>query len=135
MLIQELTGAGQVVTCSPDLTLRHAAEQMARDGVGSLGVTKRAELVGIFTERDLLDAIAAGADPVKAKVGEWMTAGPDVVEGDVTVDDAATWMLGSGYRHLPVMRSGELVGILSIKDVLWAIVEPVLMRAAGDTEA
>ncbi len=136
MLIHELADAGQVITCGPDLTLRRAARRMAENGVGSLAVVRgHGDLVGIFTERDLLDAVAAGAETGKAKVTDWMTGSPDVVEADVTVDDAAAWMLGSGYRHLPVMRSGTLVGIVSIKDVLWAIVEPVLAGAAVDAEA
>jgi CBS domain-containing protein len=52
-----------------------------------------------------------------------MTPGPDTVPADMGVDDAAVWMVAAGYRHLPVMEDQTLLGIASIKDVLWAISE------------
>ena len=49
-----------------------------------------------------------------------MTADPDVFSPDVEVTEASQWLLETGYRHMPVMEEGELLGILSIKDILWA---------------
>jgi CBS domain-containing protein len=52
-----------------------------------------------------------------------MSAAPDVVDPDTRVSDAAAWMLETGYRHLPVVSGGELLGIIDIRDVLWALVK------------
>ncbi len=50
----------------------------------------------------------------------------------MTVEDAAIWMVAAGYRHLPVMDDGDLLGVASIKDVLWAITEQHLRDSSGD---
>jgi CBS domain-containing protein len=50
-----------------------------------------------------------------------MTVAPDMVEIDTDVSDAVSWLNATGYRHLPVTDDGKLVGIVSIKDLLWAI--------------
>jgi CBS domain-containing protein len=50
-----------------------------------------------------------------------MTPEPDSLEPDVEVADAALWMLAAGYRHLPVVTDGQVIGMLSIKDIMWAL--------------
>jgi CBS domain-containing protein len=90
--------------------------------VGSLGVIVDRALVGIITERDLVRAIAEGADTETDTVAEWMADAPDTFSPDVEVEEAARWLLEVGYRHMPVMEAGELLGIVSIRDILWAIV-------------
>jgi len=100
-----------------------AAQTMSRAGIGSLAVMEAGRLVGIVTERDVVDAVAGGGDPAQAPVGDWMTRDPDVLEPDVTVETAAEWLLATGYRHLPVVDGEKLLGIVSIKDVLWAVEE------------
>jgi CBS domain-containing protein len=105
-----------------------AAEVMMAESVGSLAVMDGRRLAGIITERDFLRAAAVGADLHHASVDEWMTPDPDVVEPDLDVTEAAQWMLATGYRHLPVMEDDRLIGIASIKDVLWAVTEPAADR-------
>lgn len=122
MEVKELLG-GAAQMCDSTTTMAAAAEVMAREGVGSLGVKGREGLSGIVTERDVLRAVAAGADPAKEVVTSWMTPNPDTVDASMSVDDAAVWMVAAGYRHLPVMEDGDVLGIASIKDVLWAITE------------
>jgi CBS domain-containing protein len=78
-------------------------------------------LIGIISERDIVRAIADGRDADTAKVSEYMTPDPDFLEPDVEVTDAAEWMLAAGYRHLPVAEEGRVLGIVSMKDVMWAI--------------
>jgi CBS domain-containing protein len=51
-----------------------------------------------------------------------MADAPDTFSPDVEVEEAARWLLEVGYRHMPVMEAGELLGIVSIRDILWAIV-------------
>lgn len=120
MKIRELVG-GSAFLCGPDLTLTQAAEEMEREKIGALAVTEQGELIGVLTERDILRAVAKHASLPTETVKDWMTADPDTIGGDVPVDEAATWILSAGYRHLPVVDKGELIGMASIKDVLWSV--------------
>jgi CBS domain-containing protein len=63
-------------------------------------------------------AMAEGADPVTTRVEDYMTPAPEVLRPDSELADAAHLMLELGIRHLPIVRSGQLVGVLSIRDVL-----------------
>jgi CBS domain-containing protein len=112
-------GSSEVV--GPETTLFAAATALIANGIGSLAVVDGRQLAGIITERDLVRATAEGLDPNEATVGQWMTAAPDTIGPDVDVDEAAAWLLEMGYRHLPVMDGDELLGIVSIRDLLWAI--------------
>jgi CBS domain-containing protein len=128
--------AGSAVSCWPSISLRESARAMKAAAVGSIAVMDGSALVGIFTERDLLYATAAGADPDQETVGAWMTADPDTVQPDLEVEEAADWMMATGNRHLPVTdEGGELMGIVSIKDVLWALTDPAARNRAGGRRA
>ena len=96
--------------------------------VGALPVFEGQRLVGIITERDLTAAVAEGADPATTPVADYMTAAPEVLQSDSELADAAHTMLELGVRHLPVVQSGRLVGVLSMRDVLEA--EDHVARAA-----
>jgi CBS domain-containing protein len=113
---------GSATVIGSEATLADAAEALVEASVGSLGVIVDRELVGIITERDLVRAIAQGADPETDTVADWMADAPDTFSPDVEVEAAARWLLEVGYRHMPVMENGELLGIVSIRDILWAIV-------------
>jgi CBS domain-containing protein len=123
MKLRALVG-GRAELCGPETTLREAADAMVAANEGSLGIVDGRRLAGIVTERDLLRALAEGADPGTATVAQWMTTEPDVVTPDADVEEACSWMLEQGYRHLPVMEEGELLGIISIRDLLWAVTAP-----------
>lgn len=116
--------SGEVLTVAADVSVRDAARSMDESGVGSLAIIDDDELAGILTERDVLRAVASGTDLGKEPVSEWMTDYPDAFSPDMQVRDAADWMLAKGYRHLPVVDNGSLVGMASIKDVLWAVTDP-----------
>ena len=115
---------GRAEVCGPETTLQDVSEAMLTAKVGSVGVVEGRELAGIITERDVLRAAAEGCDTAREIVRDWMTADPDVFSPDVDVREAAEWLLETGYRHMPVMEDGELLGIVSIKDILWAIASP-----------
>lgn len=132
MEVKELVG-GAAQLCGPTTTMARAADVMVKEGVGSLGVKGPEGLAGIVTERDVLRAVAAGADLRQETVTDWMTPDPDTVDADMSVDDAAIWMVAAGYRHLPVRSGNELIGIASIKDVLWAITERHLQQEREDS--
>ena len=120
MQVRALVGDG-AYSCGPDTTVLQAAVEMHARDVGSLAVIGEGRLTGILTERDVLRAVADGADVGTQTVREWMTAQPDSVSPELDSHEAARWLLATGYRHLPVMEDGKLLGIASIKDVLWAV--------------
>ncbi len=112
---------GSATVIGPEANLGDVADALVRDGVGCLGVVADRALVGIITERDLVRALAAGADPETELVADWMAEAPDVFPPDTDVEEAGRWLLEVGYRHMPVMEEGELLGIVSIRDLLWAL--------------
>ena len=123
MTVRELVG-GEVIWVAPEATIRSAAVSMKSNGVGSVAVEVDGALEGILTERDVLDAVADGADLDFDRVDRWMTSYPDSIDPDMQVTEAAQWMLASGYRHIPVIDGDRILGMISIKDVLWAMTEP-----------
>lgn len=120
MELRELI-SGEVETVEANTTVFEAALQMQELGVGSLAVIDDDELSGIFTERDIVRVIADGGESSVETVALWMTPYPDSFSPDMDVREAADWMLAAGYRHLPVVESGKLIGMASIKDILWAL--------------
>lgn len=108
-----------------DATLGDAAAKMVERAVGAVVVLENERIAAILTERDVLKAVAAGADG-NAPIGDWMTRNPDTIEPDDTTDHAASLMIHGGYRHLPVVEDEKVVGIVSIRD---------LMRVALDDRA
>ena len=121
MKLRALVG-GSATVIGPEATLGDAAEALVGDEVGSLGVVSDRKLVGIITERDLVRALASGSEPEDEYVVDWMAEAPDTFSPDVDVNEAASWLLEVGYRHMPIMEDGELLGIVSIRDIMWAIV-------------
>ena len=122
MTVRELIG-GEVVSTQPKRAMREAIRIMTAQVVGALVVEHDGVLSGILSERDVIHACADGADLDATTVDEWMTEDPDSLEPDVSVEDAAEWMLAAGYRHLPVVEGTRIVGMVSIKDVLWALTD------------
>ena len=114
---------GRAEVIGSEATIEEAAATMVKAGIDALAVISGRSLAGIITERDLIRVIGEDADPTEELVEDWMTESPDTFTPDVDVNEAAAWMLETGYRHMPVMDDGELAGIASIRDVLWAMVE------------
>lgn len=124
MQLGELVGDAPFV-CGPDTTLREAASAMEESDLGSLAVVEGMELLGLVTERDIRRAVAHGTD-LDTAVSTLMSDEPDTFDPDLDVWDAATWIAESGYRHLPVVGDdGELKGVVSIRDLLKALVDTV----------
>lgn len=108
-----------VLTVGPAHTLRQVAGLMAGRKVGAAVVMDpEADGPGILTERDLLLAVAAGQDVEAETAMDHLT--PDAVTAtpDWPLDKAAAAMLAGGFRHLVVCDQGEVVGVLSVRDVL-----------------
>ena len=104
---------------TPQDTVSQAVEIMAHWKVGCVPVMDDGKLAGILTEVDLLMKIPDPAGNLEAiKVSQMMTRNPETIEETVSIAEAIHKMSFGGYRHLPVMRQGGIIGILSIKDVL-----------------
>ena len=115
--------SSEVLTIGPHHTLRHAAQRMVERKVGAaVVVDPDGEGAGILTERDVLSSIAAGQDPDGEHAADHLT--PDIVYAapEWALEQAAAAMLRGGFRHLVVLENGEVVGILSVRDIvrLWS---------------
>ena len=106
-----------LLTVPAQATLGEAASQMAARGVGAVVVLEGESIAAILTERDVMKAVAAGNDG-SASVADWMTSHPDTIEPTDTTDHAASLMILGGFRHLPVVEEGKVVGIVSIRDLM-----------------
>jgi CBS domain-containing protein len=108
----------KLLTASAGDSLVDAAHRMAERRVGAILVTRDDALVGILTERDIMRAVGKGT--IEGTVGDWMTRDPITVESHATHGEAATMMVHGGFRHVPIVDAGTLVGIVSIRDLLLA---------------
>ena len=119
-----------VLTIGPAHTLRQAASQMAARKVGAAVVLDpESEGPGILTERDVLEALADGQDPDQEVVGDHLTPDAVVATLDWDLDRAAEAMLAGGFRHLVVCDGDDVVGVLSVRDIVRVWSEA---RAAAD---
>ena len=121
--------ARDLVSVAPDELLGEAAKRMAERRVGAALVLDGSRLIGILSERDVLRAVAAGGAE-SAPVSTWMTANPETIEPDDSLDQAAVLMIHGGFRHLPVIDAGRAVGILSIRDLVRVALEDRAPRGA-----
>jgi CBS domain-containing protein len=101
---------------------------VSRD-VGAALVTEGERLVGIVTERDVLRAVARGIDEGTV-VADLMTPDPETMEPDESTQHAATIMIHGGFRHMPIVERDEIVGILSIRDLMRVVLEDSAPRGA-----
>src|SRR2546421_554364 len=93
---------------------RHSPETGGRFG----------RMIGIFTERDLMRAVAGRVHSSEARVREWMTPDPVTMTEDASVEEAGQTMVERGFRHIPVVAGERAVGIVSIRDVAeWRLKE------------
>ena len=107
-----------LLTLAPQTTVGDAARLMAERGIGAVPVIENDRLVGIFSERDLLQRVAAaGLDFDRTRLAEVMTAQPATVDASTAVVKALEVMQDGGFRHLPVMREGQPIGIVSMRDI------------------
>jgi CBS domain-containing protein len=105
-----------VLTVEPSDTIGEAAEKMHDANVGAVVVVEdMVRIVGIVTERDLLRAVAQRARAAEARVRQWMTADPLTVGPDTSIEDAAKIMFEHNFRHLPVVKDGRPLGIVSLR--------------------
>lgn len=108
-----------LIIAPPETTVSRASELMARRKVGAVMVTENQRLVGIFTERDVVfRVIAEGRDVQTTRLADVMTASPQTVDPDKSFGYALLVMYENGFRHLPVIENGKLVGVVSSRNAL-----------------
>ena len=108
-----------VLTVGPGHTLREAARMMSEKGVGAaIVVDEEAPGPGIISERDVLISVGRGQDPDAEPVSDHMSASVITAAPDWSLERAATDMAARGIRHLVIVEGGELVGVLSMRDIM-----------------
>jgi CBS domain-containing protein len=101
------------------MTLREAATVLDEEDVGAVAVLGSDGLDGLLSERDIVGALAGGADPDVELVGTTMSDDPlSWVDAETSIGSAADLMIAAGVRHLPVLAGREVVGMVSIRDAL-----------------
>lgn len=111
----------KLVSIPHDETIYRACQIMVQNGIGSILVAKGREIVGIWTERDLLRNTAEqGFDPHTARVGDYMSSPVHTAPHDTHIYRLAEMFLGLFLRHLVIEKDGQYIGFISIGDVLRA---------------
>ena len=109
----------QAKTVGPAVSIVSAAKKMKTARIGSLFVKKGKKLIGIVTDTDIVRRAVSANKPLgKMTVEKIMTTPICTIEGSQTVDDAQDMMADLGVRHLAVTRAGEIVGVVSVRDLL-----------------
>lgn len=110
----------EVVTIRPEATIAEAVERLTERGIGALVVTSEARTVaGIISERDIVRHLAeSGNDVLSMSVADLMTTSVTTCTTEQTADEVMQTMTEGRHRHIPVVEEGELVGIVSIGDVV-----------------
>lgn len=119
--LRDFMSGGDVLTVEPTISLAGAARRMRDRNVGAaVVVDETGHIAGIFTERDLLRAVAGDVALDQAPVNAHMTANPITLPSDHSPSEAVAIMDERKFRHIPVVDDGELVGIVSIRDLVGA---------------
>jgi CBS domain-containing protein len=123
-----------LVTTAPDAAVVDVAQLLTERRVGACLVMDRGALAGIFTERDLVRIFSSGRDVRRHPVGEAMSTDVTIAHPEADLLWAAETMRRLGVRHLPVGEGGQVIGIISIRD-LYAAAEAVLRLDPRGAEA
>ena len=108
-----------LLSVGPTHTLHQAAAAMSQRNVGAaIVLDPDAHGPGLITERDILRAVAAGKDPSAERVADHLTAELTFAAPDWSLEQAAATMVRGGFRHLVVVEGGELLGMLSMRDIV-----------------
>lgn len=112
-----------VISLEASATCADAARLMAHRGIGSVGVRRNGKLLGLVTERDLVSAVAAGVDPAATPVLQALSPEAPVVSTQATDVECAHLMQARRTRHLAVREGADIVGVISMLDLVDLVVE------------
>lgn len=110
----------KVITAKPATTLTEIARLMRKNRIGSVIIVKNRKPAGILTESDFIKLVARGTDMKNAVAEDFMNRNVVTCEASITVIDALMVMRSERIRHLPVVKNGNLVGVISIRDLIAA---------------
>ncbi|MFI5173226.1 MAG: CBS domain-containing protein [Terriglobia bacterium] len=117
--IAELVTNREVYFVRTDQTVQEAAQYMGERNVGAVVVLEKDRLAGIFSERDLMKRVVMrGLDPSKTRIEEVMTRELVSADSEESYENCLRKMKQLNVRHLPVVRTGELLGLVSLRDLL-----------------
>ena len=109
----------EVLTITPERSLRDAARFMTDNNVGAAVIMDPEQPgPGIITERDLVRSLGRGENPDSELVKDNLTSKATFADGDWSLQEAADAMANGGFRHLVVVSAGEVVGIISMRDII-----------------
>jgi CBS domain-containing protein len=124
--VQQLMQAkaeANALTVSPDESVYHALMLMANHNVGAVMVVENGQMVGIFTERDYArKIILMGRCSLDTKIREIMTREMVTIQPETSLEECMALMTKWHIRHLPILAEGRLIGIVSMRDVVQAII-------------
>lgn len=106
------------ITATADDSLEQVAVRLGEKDISALVVLDGYRLAGIITERDIVRAVADRRDLAEGTAGEYMTREPATVGLETPLAEVARMMLAFGVRHLPVVVAGEVLGMVSARDLL-----------------
>ena len=117
------TKGRDVIAISPDASVFDAIRLMAENGIGALAVMQDGRLVGMLSERDYArKVIIKGRSSRETRVGDIMTADVVTTTASQTVADCMNLVTDRRIRHLPVVEDDEVIGMISIGDLVQAII-------------
>lgn len=117
--LREVLAARRIVSAPPDATVRVVVVIMTKGRVGAIPIVDGGQLVGVFSERDLMTRVVVPQlDMDETRVSEVMTVEVVTATLEDTVDDCVGKMRQASCRHLPVMADGRLIGMVSMRDLL-----------------
>jgi CBS domain-containing protein len=117
--IYDLVKDRRVYSIDANQSVLEAARFMMEHSIGALPVLRDGELVGIFSERDIMNRVVAlGRMPGTTKISEVMTANPKAVSVEETIENCLFLMREFGFRHLPITEGKQLKGLVSSRDIL-----------------
>ena len=117
--LRDLVKERRLYSVEATRTVLEAARFMMEHNIGALPVLRNGQLVGILSERDVMNrVVAVGRTPGTTTVAEVMTANPRAVSADESVEECLFIMREFGFRHLPIVDGQDLKGLVSLRDIL-----------------
>jgi CBS domain-containing protein len=117
--VKDILANRPVFALDKDATVQAGAEYMAKNNIGAIPVVDGTRLMGIFSERDIINrVIAKSLSPTGTRIADVMTTNLVVASSDETHEDCLKKMKQAGCRHLPIVEGETLVGIISVRDLL-----------------
>ena len=117
--VYDLVKDRRVYSIDADQSVLEAARFMMEHNIGALPVLRNGELVGIFSERDIMNrVVAVGRTPGTTRIAEVMTSNPRFVNSDETIENCVFLMREFGFRHVLICDDKQVKGLISLRDVL-----------------